>query len=648
MKKITAYTWAFILLIATFLVSGLLTLGSAKTTGDALTVTPNDAVCYSMSLDSSEKLDAVYVNVGAIHTAIGEDATITVKTSTSTSGTPSWTTMGKAIQLGNVTGKAGQAGANYNWVKYAEAQNKSSVTKISFTSNVHLDLNEIVCLNADGEVIELTPYVAGAKYTFDEISAAIDKQENFVLDNSASANFTQDEGYYMSSVHNVLGGKTMYSGANFVLDGNFNYLATLLMAPSVALFGDSVFALRLPAFLATCAILVFAYLLIRELTKSDKLSFYFALVLAIGGMATTVGRLGAPYTMVVSALIASAYFMYRFFAHGISSKYVVKGGMNILVSGLFAAVAMAMDLTALIPVIGILVLFAFGLRRQKRAFQIALEKTSGKETTEVDEDGEVVYVNKAAERAYNEYADKTRVSYGFAALSFGMATIVFLLLATVFAYSAYMKSVGNQATSFLAILWNGMKGSVRESGITSFASTNAMNVLGWWLPLKPATLFAGVTSVATGEYVAWHAFPNAALSVACFAAFIGATVKVVLDYVNKASDKKSLRFRRTYFVLLSGLVAATVAGLLRGNASAATGMLFHVFYVGFLPLVAMLLPEASTKEEKTLVNVVIWSVIAIFAVMFILNVPAMYGTLTTVSRAQWFNWSSLWNNVYFR
>lgn len=648
MKKITAYTWAFILLIATFLVAGLFTLGSAKTTGDALTVEPEKSVAYSMTLESGEKLDAVYINVGAIHTEVGKDATITVKTSTTTSGNVSWTTMSKAIKLGNVMSEAGQAGANYNWVKYAAGQNKGSVKKVSFTSNVYLDLNEIVCLNTDGEIIELTPYVAGSAYTFDEVSATIDRQENFSLDNSANANFTQEEGYYMSSVHNVLGGKTLYSGAKFVLDSNFNYLATLLTAPSVALFGDSVFALRLPAFLATCAILVFAYLLVCELTKKDKVAFYFALVLAIGGMVTTVGRLGAPYTMVVSALLASAYFMYRFFAHGISSQHVVKGGMNILVSGLFAAVAMSMDLTAIIPVIGILVLFVFGLRRQKRAFQIALEKTSGKESAMVDEDGETVYVNKAAERAYSEYADKTRVSYGFAALSFGMATIVILLLATVFAYSAYMKSVENQATSFLVILWNGLKGSVRESGVSSFAATNAMNVLGWWLPLKPATLYAGVTSAAAGEYVGWHVLPNAAVSVLSFLAFIGATVKVVLDFVKKADDKKTLRFRRMYFFLLSGMVLAMAAGLLRGNVSAISGLLFHVLYVGFLPLVATLLPEGDTREEKTLVNVVIWAVVAVIAVLFILNVPAMYGTVTTVSRAKWFNWASLWNNLFFR
>lgn len=650
MKKITAYTWAFILLIAAFFVGGLFTLGSPKTTGSTLTVASGSdaAACYSLSLDSGEKLDAVYVNVGAMHTTVGSDVTITVKTSTTSTGTPSWSTFGKAVTLGNIYGKDGASGANYNWVKYADGQSKSSIKKISFSASAYVELNEIVCLNTDGEIIELTPYTVGSSYTFDELSAAIDRQENFRRENGAYYNFTQDEAYYMSSVHNVLGGKKLYGDARYVLDGNFNYLATLLMTPSVAIFGDSVFAVRLPAFLATCVLIVFAYLLLRALTKSDKLSFFFAIALAVGGMTTTVGRLGAPYAMVASALVVSAYCMYRFFSRGISSKHIVRGGMPVFLSGTFAAIAMAMDITAVIPVVGILVLFGFGLRRQKLAYALALKKVGGENAVTTEENGEVVYANAAAERAHATYAQKTRISYGFAALSFGAVTLVLLLLSSVLIYSAYMKSVGNQATSFIVMLWRGVKASARETGVTSFASTNAMNVLGWWLPLKPATLYAGVTSAASGEYVAWNAFPNAAVSVACFLAFLGMTAKVVVDFVKKAKDKKSLRIRRTYFVLFGGMLAAMAAGMLRGNASAATGLLFHVLYVGFLPLAAMLLPEAETREERVLVDIVLWVAVALFVAAFVLNIPSMYGFVTTARRAKWFGWTSLWNNGFFR
>ena len=78
MKKITAYTWAFILVILSFFTVGMFTLGCVKTTGKSMTVLKDTAVYYN--LESSQSLKAVYVNVGGIHTALGEDATITVKT----------------------------------------------------------------------------------------------------------------------------------------------------------------------------------------------------------------------------------------------------------------------------------------------------------------------------------------------------------------------------------------------------------------------------------------------------------------------------------------------------------------------------------------------------------------------------------------
>ena len=104
MKKITAYTWAFILLILAFLTAGMFTLGSAKTTGDAMTVVKDETVYYQ--LNTSETLKAIYINVGAIHTELGEDATITVKTTSSTSAPSKVTSWSK---FGGDRSKAGLA-----------------------------------------------------------------------------------------------------------------------------------------------------------------------------------------------------------------------------------------------------------------------------------------------------------------------------------------------------------------------------------------------------------------------------------------------------------------------------------------------------------------------------------------------------------
>ena len=61
MKKITAYTWAFILVLVTFFTVGMFTLGSTTSTGKTLTVLKNEAVYYE--LESNETIESIYINV---------------------------------------------------------------------------------------------------------------------------------------------------------------------------------------------------------------------------------------------------------------------------------------------------------------------------------------------------------------------------------------------------------------------------------------------------------------------------------------------------------------------------------------------------------------------------------------------------------
>ena len=115
----------------------------------------------------------------------------------------------------------------------------------------------------------------------------------------------------MTSIHTVLGGGAIASGSVYNVDRDFNSLATVLLLPSVAVFGDSTFALRLTPFLATCATLILVYLFGSLLFKDEKYGFVFALLFAVGGLATTVGRLGAPYALLACFLVASAYLRSR-------------------------------------------------------------------------------------------------------------------------------------------------------------------------------------------------------------------------------------------------------------------------------------------------------------------------------------------------
>ncbi len=648
MKKITAYVWSFILLLIAFFSVGMFTLGSTVTAGDSLTFIQGKAVYYQMQ---STSLRAVYVNVGALHTE-EETAMITARYSTSSSaisGISTFTGLGSAT-LGNSSEKGVISDGLYNWIAIPQNSIKASVKKLVISASVNLEINEVVALDTNGKLIELS-YCPGGAYSKAEVEKTLDAQESFARfvdeegnilpDNDAFSNFAPEEGHYMSAVQNVLSGNEKYDDSYYTLDGNFNYLATVLMVPSVALFGVSPFALRLPAFIATCLLILFAFLLIKELTKKDQCAFWFSVALMLGGMVTTVGRMGAPYAMVASALLASAYFMYRFFAYGISSKDLIRGSMNVLVSGLFASVAMAMDLTAVIPVAGILTLFGFGMRRQHLAYKLALSKVSAGDTESDQASAEVKAVKET-------FAMKNRIAYGLAALGFVMSTAILVLFATVVCYSAYVRAYNITEQNFIVILWKGLTGSLRDNGVTVYTAANTSHILAWLIPFKPATLYTGAASTAEGAYLGWHVLPNAAVLFASALAFLGATVKFILDFVQKRKDKKTLRIRRTYIVLVSGMLAAFLAAAIRGNFSLLTSLIFQVCYVGFLPLVLALLPEPENKKDKLLINLVCFVVVAMFAVVFALSIPAMYGITVMASNAKTFSWLSILSNGFFR
>ena len=651
MKKIGGYTWALIVLVFVFLTAGLFTLGNARTTGDSVLLTGNETAYYTLNVSGSEKLASVYVNVGETYVESGKTVTLSVKTASTTSPTSSasnWTTFGNDFTMASVYKTTEGEVTHYNWVEFTQEKPRT-VKKISIKAGANVRLNEIVCLNENGESIELSVYnPSGSTYTqkrINELKAAFDAPASFTDSKDAYYVFSQEEGAYMLSVQNVLAGNEIIENSAYYLENNFNQLAIAALAGSVAVFGNSVFALRFPALISACCILVFAFLLLKELLKSEKTAFLFSALLAVGGMLTTVGRFGAPYMMVASALTASVYFMYRFFSKGISAK--LSGGENVLLSGGFAAIAMAMDATALIPVIGVLVLFGFGLHRQHTAYKLALSKSERQEESRKNEEGESESVNKAAEKVTALYGEKVRLSVGFAVIGFVVVTAMLLLLGCVLCYSAYVRAYDGAEAGVMTIVWNGLIKSSRGVFVSSFSKASAASAFSWFLPFKAATLYAGAE---TGEYLVWSVLPNVIVTLLSLAGFIGATVKIVYGFVKKADDKETLRQRRTYFVLLGGMLAALLAALLNRDVCVLSGTLFHVFYVGFIPLAlhAWENCESGCEKCKKTASVCVWVVVGLAAAAFALTLPATYGFAVSTGWAKAFAWTSFVSNGFFR
>ncbi|MFR5102343.1 MAG: hypothetical protein ACLTE4_07350, partial [Christensenellaceae bacterium] len=211
-RRLSKFARAFIILFAVFLTAGFFTLGSFRSTGKTFGYVAGDDSLAAFNLNMTEeqsKLTAVYINVGSIYLEPGEYASVTVRRSTSANTKPNYT-VGSA-KLGNIYSEKNDSnikeGANFNWVTVAAEKNLTAKC-ITVSATANIDINEIVCIGDDGKTIPLSVNVefSQGNYSKSELANAIDAQNSFSASDSAWKNFTQEEGYYMTSIHTVLGG----------------------------------------------------------------------------------------------------------------------------------------------------------------------------------------------------------------------------------------------------------------------------------------------------------------------------------------------------------------------------------------------------------------------------------------------------------
>ena len=653
LKKIPMRVWAFIILFVLFFTAGICTLGSTRTAGKSLSLMKDTTAYFSLTVENGETLESVYAKVNNFYAA-DEEVVLTLNSIKSIAPSAESFTSANAVRTTIAPVKSGAAAESakaHNWIALGTNLEREAKT-ISIQASMSIELQEIVCFNQDGEKIAISGYKPSSGdnlYSVNELAPAFDAQDSFTASESAYYNFTAEESYYLNAVKNVLAGNKYVADGSYVVNKNFNYLATVLFVPSVAIFGESVFAMRLPAFLAICATLVFAYLFAVLFFKDEKYALIFAALLCVGGLFTSVGRMAAPYALIAGALTASAYFTYRFFAKGISSNRVYKDACNIMLSGIFAAFAMAMDTAAVFPVLGILVLFGFGMRRQKLAYELSLKKTVGKEEQITNAQGEIVVVNKEKQAITSKFAEKKRVSYGFALLSFVMASIILILISAVICYPASVRANGNENIGFLTHSAKGVWRSLRSMGAMPFGEASQTSVWAWWLPIKAATVYKGVNGAEVGKYIAWNIMPNAVLSGLSFLSVIGVTIKVSVDIAKGKTDKISLRLRRRYFILLGGLAAAMLGGCLKLYVTPAFSLFFQIAYTAFLPLAAtMVCEEDLSKTKKVWFEIAKWSAVAVCAIYFAFAIPSVYGIVVSNGYGRILRFICLLNNGYLK
>lgn len=655
-KKVSKYVWAFVILLVVFFTTQFCVMGNFQSTGESVTVVADKKVSYQLTFaDGQTRLDDVYINVGAMYVKQGTDVGFTLRSTSSSSATPTSWTVVRTLSFGNVFSTTGISNANYNWVELAKDLNKSNVKTLSFTFDKSVEINEIVCFAPDGSRIALTPLVTASEgYTLENLNKALDAQDSFNTNTSAKYNFSGEESHYMTSIQTILKQGKTHENSIYRLDADFSAVGSLLMLPSVALFGVSTFALRLPALLFMTATLVFIFLLASDLFKGQKYGFLTAALFAFGGIATSAGTYGTAHSIVAFALIAALYFMYRFYSKGISDKHVIKGSMNVLISALFCALAVATEAVAGAPALGVLALFVFGLIRMNKSYKLALSKTEGMEETKVDENGEEKVINKAALKLQSKYSYKMQVSISLFSVGTLLGGFLILLIAGIICYPTYVAVYDNVAEptkSFAALVVQNFLGSGKFNNLTLYTAANATNVFAWFLPVKASTVYS---ATANGEYVARSIMPNFVLTILSFVSLLAVTAKVIYDIVKKKSDKVTLRIRRIYIIMLSGMLLTMIASLVKGDATLVCSIFFYVCYTAFLPLAFFtgetIMGECECcKKYAKAAKIAAYVCLGLVVVCFGLAIPAMYGFALSEGAANGlFGWMSFVSNGFFR
>jgi len=170
-----------------------------------------------------------------------------------------------------------------------------------------------------------------------------------------------DETYYVNAARVLLGwtvpAGAPYAGAPIGLDPNTEHppLGKLLMALSMAGFGDNGLGWRLPSVIAGMVALVAVYQIVRSAGESARLALLAVGFLAFENLTLVHGRIGTLDMLVLAPILVGAWLALR-------GRWAAAGAAT--------GIGMLMKLTALYGLLALLIMLALALwatwRRQRR------------------------------------------------------------------------------------------------------------------------------------------------------------------------------------------------------------------------------------------------------------------------------------------
>ena len=635
-KSASKYFRAFLITALAFLVIGLGTLGSVMSTGDSFVLTSKQSgdekepslmfhVMLPEGLDEDTDeynlyVKKVLVNVGAVYAPAGEDTDIRIGRGTSPDLIYSLTyplTVPSVYRAENGSDEA-LANGPYNWAVF----DVTSVTEKGwrlrdyayycfFARSNSVRINEVVFVaeNNDLPEEERKPVVLAAELddasiirraegetkeeALERASAVLDSQYLPTLSSSSFYCYSEEEAYSMMTIAEMRAGGSYVKGDTYLADTVYNALGTDILALGTLIFGMSPFGLRFFPFLAAFGVLVLGYFLVRDLSKSERAGFIFAVLYALSAAFFAAGHLGTPLMLGVFFFTASVYFCHKFYAKGMKTADF-KGALPVILSALFGALAVCTNGVWVIPMLGVVALFVAGMVRQRKAKAYYLAKAEA--MPEAPAAAEETPVPSPKERVEREYRRKDRAAIASFAVVFLIGSLVLSLLAVIPAYLPYVRVFGDPAAPMgvFAVAWKLFAGGFTGVNATSYAQSWSLH-----------TIFAG-----TGEL---FAVTCAGLLTAAVAAAASIVALVWFLVGKKQCEKPALR---ALVIAAVGLVLALVCSFFGGGSFG-----FTLTALIFLFAIGGFTGDQVLAEGGRAAKVAMWVIAVLLILSFVLLIP---------------------------
>ena len=690
-KKKSLATRIILIVALVFLVIGMSTLGSFYSAGDAyeLKTQGNSAetptVIFRLTNPSTTdehghsatqylRLKHIYVNIGAAYIAEGETTTIRAEVAASTTGSVS-NSRRFDYTFGNFV-SATEAGAQedgeeypsiyYSWQDMVPADSDgwsiSSYRYVRLTArDANVLLNEVVFVgevmassasNAEGtgEIVVIPATIESATPLMGETeeeaavraAALLDSQVMPSLNSFRMNKLSDEETLSMMTIREMYTGAEYGEGNIYTGERVYGSVGEEILALGTLIFGMSPFGLRFFPMLAAAGALVCGAFFARRIAKKDAAGIIFAVLFALACAPLALGGLGTPLMIGVFFFLLSVNSCHYFYANGMRTEKFASA-LPLLVSGLAGALAILTHGAYLVPMVGVVALFACGMVRMRRARRVYLDKaiaeveaeeTAPAEPAEApapsapapEEDARPALspARRKVAAVAAEYRNKTSIALVtfLGALVVG-AFVLGLILATPM-YFTWLKLFDNPASPSMNII--ALAATAFAGGFTG-VNPGGMGSSAW-------NVVYSISRVNGEAYSALYASViNFAALIAVLFAVVSAVVHLVMLCRTKEWGREERAAIRGIVVPAVGIILALVTAIF---AKDAVQFVLLAYIFAFVLAAAEAVKLMQTSKAK-LVRILCWVELALLVVMFVLlfvfttGLPVASGLLTAIA-----------------